>query len=69
MENRTPTNPSLTKEDVEVIIEKGGKKLKKEILEEAQTYAKKLHKNMEEEILEIHKALTKVLEGMQDIFA
>ena len=64
MENKTTTNSGLTKKDVEAIVEKGGKKLKKEILDEAQAYAEKFHDNMKEEVLEIQKALTKALEGM-----
>jgi hypothetical protein len=67
LENRTATNTGLTKEDVEAIVEKGGKKLKREILDEAQAYAEKLHNNMKSEVLEIQKALTKALEGMQNI--
>jgi hypothetical protein len=67
LENRTTTNTGLTKEDVEAIVEKRGKKLKKEILSEAQAYAEKLHDNMKGEVLEIQKALTKALEGMQNI--
>jgi hypothetical protein len=53
LENRTTTNSGLTKKDVEAIVEKGGKKLKREILDEAQAYAEKLHDNMKGEILEI----------------
>jgi hypothetical protein len=53
IENRTATTPGLTKEDVEAIVEKGGKKLKREILDEAQAYAEKLHDNMKGEVLEI----------------
>jgi hypothetical protein len=41
LENMTAPNIRLTKEDVEAIVEKGGKKLKKEILSEAQAYAEK----------------------------
>jgi hypothetical protein len=67
LENRTATNSGLTKEDVEAIVEKGGKKLKREILDEAQAYAEKLHDNMKCEVLEIQKALAKALEGMQNI--
>jgi hypothetical protein len=67
LENRTVTNTGLTKEDVEAIVEKGGKKLKREILGEAQAFAEKLHDNMKKEILEIQRALTKALEGMQNI--
>ena len=67
LENRTAPNIGLTKEDVEAIVENGGKKLKKEILVEAQAYTKKLHDNMKVEVLEIQKALGKVLEGMQNI--
>jgi hypothetical protein len=67
LENRTVTNTGLTKEDVEAIVENGGKKLKREILNEAQVYAEKLHNNMKGEILEIQRALTKALEGMQNI--
>jgi hypothetical protein len=67
LENRTATNTRLTKEDVEAIVEIGGKKLKREILDEAQAYAEKLHNNMKSEVLEIQKALTKALEGMQNI--
>jgi hypothetical protein len=52
---------------VEAIVENGGKKLKREILNEAQAYAEKLHDNMKGEILEIQRALTKALEGMQKI--
>jgi hypothetical protein len=52
-ENRTTTTPGLIKEDVEAIVEKGGKKLKREILDEAQAYAEKLHDNMKGEVLEI----------------
>jgi hypothetical protein len=61
LENRTAS------EDVEAIMEKGSKKLKREILDEAQAYAEKLHDNMKCEVLEIQKALTKALEGMQNI--
>jgi hypothetical protein len=43
------------------------KKIKREILGEAQAYAEKLHDNMKGEILEIQRALTKALEGMQKI--
>jgi hypothetical protein len=67
LENRTVTNIGLTKEDVEAIVENGGKKLKREILNEAQAYAEKLHDNMKGEILEIQRALTKALKGMQNI--
>jgi hypothetical protein len=67
LENRTASNFGLTKEDVEAIMEKGSKKLKREILDEAQAYAEKLHDNMKCEVLEIQKALTKALEGMQNI--
>ena len=67
LDNRIVTNTGLTKEDVEAIVENGGKKLKREILNEAQAYAEKLHDNMKGEILEIQRALTKVLEGMQNI--
>jgi hypothetical protein len=67
LENRTTSNTGLTKEDVEAIVEKGRKKLKKEILSEAQAYAEKLHNNMKGEVLEIQKALTKALAGMQNI--
>lgn len=35
LENRIASSSGLTKEDVEAIVEKGGKKLKREILEEA----------------------------------
>jgi hypothetical protein len=35
LENRIAINSGLTKEDVEAIVEKGGKKLKREILDEA----------------------------------
>jgi hypothetical protein len=45
LENRTSSS-NLTREDIEAIMEKGGKKLRREILEEAQTYAEKLHDNM-----------------------
>ena len=41
LENRIATSTGLTKEDVEAIIEKGKKKLKKEMLNEAQAYARK----------------------------
>jgi hypothetical protein len=64
LENRTAPNIGLTKEDVEAIVENGGKKLKKEILAEAQAYTEKLHDNMKVEVLEIQKALGKALEGM-----
>jgi hypothetical protein len=67
LENRTTTNSGLTKEDVEAIVEKGGKRLKKEILDEAQAYAEKLHDNMKEEMLGIQNSLAKALEGMQNI--
>ena len=67
LENRIVTNTGLTKEDVEAIVENGGKKLKREILNEAQAYAEKLHDNMKWEILEIQKALIKALEGLQNI--
>jgi hypothetical protein len=67
LENRTATNSGLTKEDIEAIVEKGGKKLKREILDEAQAYAEKLHDNMKEDILEIQRSLSKALEGMQNI--
>jgi hypothetical protein len=67
LENKTAPNPGLTKEDVEAIVEKGGKKLKREILDEAQAYAEKLHDNMKEEVFVIQQALTKALEGMQNI--
>jgi hypothetical protein len=67
LENRTVTNTGLIKADVEAIVENGGKKLKREILNEAQAYAEKLHDNMKGEILEIQRALTKALEGMQNI--
>jgi hypothetical protein len=67
LENRTAPNIGLTKEDVEAIVENGGKKLKKEILAEAQAYTEKLHDNMKVEVLEIQKALGKALEGMQNI--
>jgi hypothetical protein len=67
LENRTTTSTRLTKKDVEAIVEKGGKKLKKEILNEAQAYAEKLHDNMKGEVLEIQKALTKALAGLQNI--
>jgi hypothetical protein len=56
LENITTTNTGLTKEDVEAIVEK-----------EAQAYAEKLHDNMKGEILEIQRALTKALEGLQNI--
>lgn len=48
-------------------MENGGKKLKKDILAEAQAYTEKLHDNMKVEVLEIQKALGKALEGMQNI--
>jgi predicted house-cleaning noncanonical NTP pyrophosphatase (MazG superfamily) len=67
LENRTTTNLGLTREDVEAIVENGGKKLKKEILAEAQAYTEKLHNNMKVEVLEIQKALGEALEGMQNI--
>jgi hypothetical protein len=67
LENMTTTNTGLTKEDVEAIVEKGGKKLKREILTGAQACAEKLHNNMKGEVLEIQRALTKILEGMQNI--
>jgi hypothetical protein len=67
LENRTATHPTLTREDVEAIVKNGGKKLKREILEEAQTYAKRLYNNMKKEVLEIQRALSKALEGMQNI--
>ena len=67
LENKTATSSRLTKEDIEAIVEKGGKKLKREILDEAQAYAEKLHDNMKEDILEIQKSLSKALEGMQNI--
>jgi hypothetical protein len=67
LENRIATNTRLTKEDVEAIVENGGKKLKKEILAEAQASTEKLHDNMKVEVLEIQKALGKALEGMQNI--
>jgi hypothetical protein len=67
LENRTAINSGLTKEDVEAIVEKGGKKLKKEILDEAQAYAEKLHDNMKEEMLGIQNSLAKALKGMQNI--
>jgi hypothetical protein len=67
LDNRTAPNTGLTKEDVEAIVEIGGKKLKKEILAEAQAYTEKLHDNMKVEVLEIQKALGKALEGMQNI--
>jgi hypothetical protein len=67
LENKTATNSRLTKEDVEAIVEKSGKKLKREILDEAQAYAEKLHDNMKEDILEIQKSLSKALEDMQSI--
>jgi hypothetical protein len=67
LENRTAISIGLTKEDLEAIVEKGGKKLKREILNEAQAYAEKPHDNMKVEVLEIQRALTKALEGMQNI--
>jgi hypothetical protein len=55
LENRIAPNTGLTKEDVEAIVENGGKKFKKEILAEAQAYTEKLYDNMKVEVLEIQK--------------
>jgi hypothetical protein len=82
LQNQAPAKPSITKKDIESIVEeaveKGNKKLekkmqqemhilKKNIVGEAHAYTEKMHGNLKQKIFDIQETLILALARMQQI--